>query len=688
MESFVPSELKGQKIKRGNTINVIYFLNRGIKYTDKMEITYVDDHSNKNFDFISYKDIKISFEKYLNKKKHENKKNYEENEVNVFDIQANNIIYEYIRYFNGEGWLPLAQNENILINEKLSLDNLQIQIKATILSGKDIYVQKKFENIGKEINSIKTNLDLIKNKSINYSENKPFNSIILTANPLMDGSNEFRTMNDFNIIPSILYNLFKEKEYLKYTQFGILTKKSFIEALSNKELDSFILHLICKSTYIIPNNRIRINFSNEEEEEKSCDFVNLIFEQENNYNSQFINKEDIREILSEPLIKENIKKITLIISTQLSQDVYNIFNEFGFKNIIIQNTTQAVVDFIANVNLKFYENLIINKIKNISDIYNDALNTNINKDITTFCCCFHEHNINCNFIKNIQNELYNDNKVKYTLDKLKETLPHFSHLNPKFPKVRPKCNFPEDFCFHTKHCLDNFNIKYTSLKEEKDDKIKLDDVLSICCCFDAKEKNNVKHNINTIFNTKYFTSESMNDKNSKVQINLQKSYIPQYEKMIFLVGKNKDIFNVIKALNSNVQYLNIYGDTIENLKLFINVLIEYYQERNYQKKYKHIILDEFNIQNFKKEHIYNTKYFIYIQDPKLIQDIKDFNIILFSEEIYKNNKFKNIKINPEPFEPIPDSEKKNDKKKEYIPNCYIKYQYKYSVRDIWKKTKK
>ena len=688
MESFVPSELKGQKIKRGNTINVIYFLNRGIKYTDKMEITYVDDHSNKNFDFISYKDIKISFEKYLNKKKHENKKNDEEYEVNVFDIQANNIIYEYIRYFNGEGWLPLAQNENILINEKLSLDNLQIQIKATILSGKNIYVQKKFENIGKEINSIKTNLDLIKNKSINYSENKPFNSIILTANPLMDGSNEFRTMNDFNIIPSILYNLFKEKEYLKYTQFGILTKKSFIEALSNKELDSFILHLIYKSTYIIPNNRIRINFSNEEEEEKSCDFVNLIFEQENNYNSQFINKEDIREILSEPLIKENIKKITLIISTQLSQYVYNIFNEFGFKNIIIQNTTQAVVDFIANVNLKFYENLIINKIKNISDIYNDALNTNINKDITTFCCCFHEHNINCNFIKNIQNELYNDNKVKYTLDKLKETLPHFSHLNPKFPKVRPKCNFPEDFCFHTKHCLDNFTFKYTSLKGENDDNIKLDDVLSICCCFDAKEKNNVKHNINTIFSTKYYTSENINDKNSRVQINIQKSFIPQYEKMIFLVGKNKDIFNVIKALNSNVQYLNIYGDNIENLKIFINVLIEYYQERNYQKKYKHIILDEFNIQNFKKEHIYNTKYFIYIQDPKLIQDIKDFNIILFSEDIYKNNKFKNIKINPEPFETIPDSEKKNDKKKEYIPNCYIKYQHKYSVRDIWKKTKK
>ena len=687
MESFVPSELKGQKIKRGNNINVIYFLNRGIKYTDKMEITYVDDHSNKNFDFISYKDIKISFEKYLNKKKHENKKNDEENEVNVFDIQANNIIYEYIRYFNGEGWLPLAQNENILINEKLSLDNLQIQIKATILSGKNIYVQKKFENIGKEINSIKTNLDLIKNKIINYSENKPFNSIILTANPLMDGSNEFRTMNDFNIIPSILYNLFKEKEYLKYTQFGILTKKSFIEALSNKELDSFILHLICKSTYIIPNNRIRINFSNEEEEEKSCDFVNLIFEQENNYNSQFINKEDIREILSEPLIKENIKKITLIISTQLSQDVYNIFNKYGFKNIIIQHTTPADVDFIANLNLKLYEDLIINRLKNLIDIYKDALNIYYNKDITTFCCCFHEHKINCNFIKNINNELYNeDNKEKNNLDELKETLPHFCHLRPKCNNnLRSlKCIFPNDFCYHIFCCLKDFNINDYKLVEinEKKRKKNIYNIHSTCCCYDEKitKEDNIKHNQNTIFSTKYFTSESINNKNSIIKINIQKSYIPQYDKMIFLVGKNKNIFDIIKALNSNKQFLNIYGDTNENLKIFINALIEYYRERNYKEE-KHVILDEFNIENFKLEPRYNGTYFIYIQDPKYIQDIKELNLIkykliLYSEKEYNDdNNFINIEINPKPFEPV--------NKNQYTPNCYVKYQHKYSTRKIW-----
>ena len=208
-------------------------------------------------------------------------------------------------------------------------------------------------------------------------------------------------------------------------------------------------------------------------------------------------------------------------------------------------------------------------------------------------------------------------------------------------------------------------------------------IYSACCCYDINinKEDNIKHNKNTIFNTYYFTSENINDKNSIVKINIQKSYIPQYEKMIFLVGKNKDIFNVIKALNSNDsndQYLNIYGDTIDNLKIFINVLIEYYQERNYQKENKHIILDEFNIQNFKDELKYNIKYFFYIQDPNYIQIIEDlktkYKIILFSEKPIDKG-FKSIKINPKPLESVNNNI--------YIPNYYVKYQDKYSAREIW-----
>ena len=288
-----------------------------------------------------------------------------------------------------------------------------------------------------------------------------------------------------------------------------------------------------------------------------------------------------------------------------------------------------------------------------------------------------------------------DNKEKNNLDELKETLPHFCHLRPICNNNRKsvKCIFPNDFCYHIFYCLEDFNIK-GKLVEINEKKRK--NIHSTCCCYDENitKEDNIKHNQNTIFSTKYFTSESINNKNSIIKINIQKSYIPQYDKMIFLVGKNKNIFDIIEALNSDKQYLNIHGDTIENLKIFINALIEYFLERNYKEE-KHVILDEFNIENFKLEPRYNGTYFIYIQDPKYIQDIKELNlikykIILYSEKEYKDdNNFKNIEINPEPFEPVPGSEKKKDNKgkvyKEYIPNCYVKYQHKVSIREIWEK---
>jgi hypothetical protein len=270
-------------------------------------------------------------------------------------------------------------------------------------------------------------------------------------------------------------------------------------------------------------------------------------------------------------------------------------------------------------------------------------------------------------------------------------------LNPKCSSYL-QCNNPDDFCIHTKHCLDSFAIKYTSLKGETNpENILLEDKLSICCCYDINEKNNVKHNINTIFSTNYFSGENINDKYNKVKIDMQKRYIPQYQKMVLFAGKNKNAYEVIKYLNSDNQYLNIYGDTIENLKMFIISLIEYYKERNEvnKKESKHIIIDEFSIQTFKDELRNNETYLFYIQAPKYIQEIKalyikafnliKYKIILISEKIYNDgNNFKSIKINPEPFEPVPGSEEKKDNKKVYNPNYYIKYQHKYSVREIWK----
>ena len=50
-----------------------------------------------------------------------------------------------------------------------------------------------------------------------------------------------------------------------------------------------------------------------------------------------------------------------------------MFEGYGFKHILVQHTTLADVDYVANFNLRFYENLILNRIQNLNDIYNDAL---------------------------------------------------------------------------------------------------------------------------------------------------------------------------------------------------------------------------------------------------------------------------------------------------------------------------
>ena len=124
------------------------------------------------------------------------------------------------------------------------------------------------EKIKIEIDNIKMKLEDIKHNDINYFL---FNSIILVANPLKDDrGKELRTVNDFNIIPATLYNLFNDEDYLKYTEFGILTEESFKKAIKK---EFFIIYLICKSTYIYDEKKYA-----GDNKKSSSDFVNLIFE--------------------------------------------------------------------------------------------------------------------------------------------------------------------------------------------------------------------------------------------------------------------------------------------------------------------------------------------------------------------------------------------------------------------------
>ena len=110
-------------------------------------------------------------------------------------------------------------------------------------------------------------------------------------------------------------------------------------------------------------------------------------------------------------MKENVGKIILIVSTPLATDVYNIFKKFGFKNILIQHTTLADVNFVADFNYRFYQDIIENPDKLINNIYKGALYIENDNNAPTFCCCFHKHKTTCYFFKNIINELYNSNEI-------------------------------------------------------------------------------------------------------------------------------------------------------------------------------------------------------------------------------------------------------------------------------------
>jgi len=57
----------------------------------------------------------------------------------------------------------------------------------------------------------------------------------------------------------------------------------------------------------------------------------------------------------------------------LAEDLFNIIKNFWFKNIIIQHTTLAYVNFIANFNYSFYKVIITHFEQPINNIYEDAL---------------------------------------------------------------------------------------------------------------------------------------------------------------------------------------------------------------------------------------------------------------------------------------------------------------------------
>ena len=177
-------------------VDIIYFINNESQKKGKLNFDSYSDN-------ISYKEIEDNFKIFL-----------KEEDNNYFLDDENKPIYiNFIRYFDGEGWILLKEDEAILLGEGIYLSNIKLMIKANILIGKK---QKFINKYYKMVYNIKKIQDDLLGDDKNKTPDAPLNLIVLTSNPLMDGDKELRTMNDFNIITSKIYELFDNYHYLKY----------------------------------------------------------------------------------------------------------------------------------------------------------------------------------------------------------------------------------------------------------------------------------------------------------------------------------------------------------------------------------------------------------------------------------------------------------------------------------------
>ena len=287
METYNKKTPEEETLTTSIKVDLKYYINNNQEMNGKLNLIY-----DANSYTIQYDEIAYNFYFFL--------KDIPQNdnlEWTHLDFNLNDINFEFIRYFNGKGWI-LLENGDCILGETLINNNLRIMIKANILSEEKMKVLSNCKNIEKEINLIYQ--DLAKKNRTNYKDSNQLNLIVLTANPLTHEKSLLRTMNDFHIITSKIYELLKEEDYLKYTEFLPLTMSTFIEILSNEERCPVILHLICKSVYIFENNDLK---NNEDEQKINSElYTNLIFEMdknnktENKYDSEFIDKFQLESI--------------------------------------------------------------------------------------------------------------------------------------------------------------------------------------------------------------------------------------------------------------------------------------------------------------------------------------------------------------------------------------------------------
>ena len=522
---------------------------------------------------------------------------------------------KFIRYLNPkyDAWMLLNEKEDLEIKNDMQI---LVKLKDNNLNEKQIIkkneIIRKIKNLYKAIDQEVSKLDKQKdikdfrpsktyNKTIKDEEkndkeivndnsfysgddDKDFADIIvLTSNPLLDNcqedyqieeKKELRSMNDFNSITDSIHNyILNDCNKQIKVSFLPLTENNLQKSIFQKPK---IIHLICKSIYQLEKN----NDNNNNLNNKYC--VNLLFENEN-CQVERKNENDLKTIFAS-LKKEILKNINLFISTPLSEDVFDMVKNLNFKNIIVQHTSLANVEFISELNKQLYKNIIdLNySIKNsLNNAKKDSMNIDKMKDKQQSCCCFHKHEDNCKFKMNLYNELYSDNINKEEIFKI----PHFYHL-------RYKCECKEkDFCTHKKKNLcDNYHYSFNSISKKNKSQ-------HICCCHSLKKIHDLDHIFFCKFNEEEIFS---NYKSNIISLVIDQEFVPNYGKMNLILGRNLIVYNIFDFIKNNTKkIINIFGkqylEDINKIDLFIDMIKEFLKER-----IPYLIYDDFH-QNLNNE---------------------------------------------------------------------------------------
>ena len=441
--------------------------------------------------------------------------------------------------------------------EELSLSNNgSTSMVSSFFSSKQLSSKNLLESFHSETNII------------NQQDDTRTDIIVLTANPLVyryeEGKyQELRIINEFHSITDSIKEVISSNNLAITSEFKTLTKINFKNAISKKPK---ILHLICKSIY-------------EKDYYQMDSYYPVLLFENGNCEMVKINQEDLSTIFES--YKDNIKKISLFISTPLCEDVFDMFetlSEYKFKNILVQNTTLADVSYMAQFNQELYYYLL-DKVS-LETAFDSAKIQNISD--SQFCCCYHKHEENCPLISNLSNELFRTNKDLFFKEKKKgnnkeplKLLPHVYHL--RYGCYCEDYYNKNDFTYHKDEDCVNQNSTFFHQKKPSGFKY------SLCCCINKKK--NKKHNIDDIFKLRFHEGDKSIFENYakdeyKRSIILHKNYLPHYERLYFKVGSNIIFYEAFKFISEDNNIINFYGNQ-NSLEIddIINILIEFIKER-------------------------------------------------------------------------------------------------------------